>query len=145
MDYCNIIWGQNCKSDTENIYNIQTRALQVILKRRVTKRVLKTQNLLTFENRCNCHMTLLVFKSSRNLAPKYISEILVFSSNDKYSIRSSANKNLIHFRPRTNYMKPTFTYKAAHLWNTFPTDVKLQSKLPSFKGKLKDYLLKNTT
>jgi hypothetical protein len=75
------------------------------------------------------------------LTPSYFTELLTFAKNEHYNLRSSENKDLFVVKPRTNYIKNTFAYKAMKIWNNLPTYIKCQDKLPAFKHALKGYLL----
>ena len=45
--------------------------------------------------------------------------------------------------PRTNYYKDSFSYFSMKVWNDIPVDIRLVTKIQTFKSKYKNYLLKN--
>ena len=51
---------------------------------------------------------------------------------DRYSLRDSVNKLFVPF-PRTNFMKNSFTYSGAVLWNSLPCHVREAESLSQFK------------
>ena len=61
---------------------------------------------------------ILLINCIKNIGPKYI--------RDFFSIRVRAN-NVNVFAPKfnLNFMRNSFTYKCAQLWNKLPEDVKL--------------------
>ena len=59
------------------------------------------------------------------------------SENVRCSLRSN-NNMLMLFKPRTNAMKRSVSYKASKVWNTLPLSLKQESiSVDDFKSKLK--------
>ena len=84
---------------------------------------------------------MLVYRTKQNLAPKYLNGLLNFSENDNYSLRSIAHHDLVVPRPRTNYLKDTFSYKGPHVWNDIPNNIRSAESIYSFKKCFKTHLL----
>ena len=62
----------------------------------------------------------MVFKSRHGLAPEYLSSKFIARSNTtSYTFRDSVNKLTIP-QPRTNYLRNSFPYSGAVLWNSLP-------------------------
>ena len=78
---------------------------------------------------------ILLFKYIRNIGPKYI--------RDYFSIRETSDNlkgngvNLCIPKFHLNFMRNTFTYNCAQLWNKLPEDVKLADDVNIFKSKLR--------
>ena len=143
FDYCCTVWG-NGKAIQNTICKTQKRIARIILNVPI-----KTSSIemftklkwLPFSKRYFYHIVLLIFKSRNNLAPRYISNLLTFSNNTSYNLRSIDRKDLVHKKARTNYLKQSFSYNSTLVWNKIPSDLRNVSNLYSFKYSLKKYLL----
>ena len=61
---------------------------------------------------------LMVYKSLNGLVPEYLSSKFLKRSGMRY-LRDSENKLFVPL-PRANYMKNSFSYSGAALWNSLP-------------------------
>ena len=66
---------------------------------------------------------LMVYKSLNDLVPEYLSSRFVKRYETHYSLRGSDNKVIVPLS-RTNFMKNSFSYSRAVLWNSLPCDVR---------------------
>ena len=141
MDYCCILWG-NSKKCINTMNKLQERTARII-KRNISDNsdssVVNDLHWLSFENRCKYHLAVLVYQ--RNLTPNYILELLSFSSNETYSLRSISNNQMMMPKIRTNYMKQSFSYKSTKTWNEIPVSIRSKSSVNVFKKSLQNYLL----
>ena len=74
----------------------------------------------------------MVYKSLNGLVPEYLSSKFVERNETRYSLRDSVNKLFVPF-PRTNFMKNSFTYSGAVIWNSLSCDVREVKSLRQFK------------
>ena len=75
----------------------------------------------------------MVYKCLNDLAPDYLSEMFVDrSSITNYALRDTSNKLALPL-PRTNYLKNSFSYSGAILWNSLPDEIRQASSLHKFK------------
>ena len=74
----------------------------------------------------------MIYKPLNGLVPEYLSSKFVKRNETRYSLRDSVNKLFVPF-PRTNFMKNSFTYSGAVLWNSLPCDVREAKSLSQFK------------
>ena len=74
------------------------------------------------------------YKSLNGLVPEYLSSKFVKRNETRYSLRDSVNKLFDVPFPRTNFMKNSFSYSGAVLWNSLPCDVREANSLSQFKG-----------
>ena len=70
-------------------------------------------------------------KTIKKMTPQYLQEMFTFKEND-YSLRDSDNK-LIVPQPRTEYLKRSFSYNGALLWNSLSGSLRSMSSISSFK------------
>ena len=75
---------------------------------------------------------LMVYNSLNGLVPEYLSSKFVKRDETHYSLRDSVNKLFVPF-PRTNFMKKSFSYSGAVLWNSLPCNVREAKSLTQFK------------
>jgi hypothetical protein len=65
---------------------------------------------------------IMTFKAIQNKLPGYMSEMFKFNHNDTYQLRSNDSK--LHLgKPKTNFMKKSFSYRGASAWNDLPESV----------------------
>ena len=64
----------------------------------------------------------MIFKSLNGLAPVYLHELFSERHTD-YHLRDSFHKLNLP-KPRTNYLKRSFGYSGALLWNSLPESIK---------------------
>ena len=89
----------------------------------------------TLECRRKQQSLILLFKCIRNLGPKYIRDFFSIRETS-YNLRGNG-VNLCIPKFNLNFMRNSFTYKCAQLWNKLPEDVKLADNVDIFKAKLK--------
>ena len=79
---------------------------------------------------------IMVFKSLHGLTPGYLSDQFT-NRNDvtNYSLRDSENKLAVPL-PRTNFLKNSFSYSGAVLWNSSPCNLRQAESLGDFLYKL---------
>ena len=73
---------------------------------------------------------MIMFKSLNGLAPVYLREL--FSKRDTdYDLRDSSRKLNLP-KPRTNYLKRSFSYSGALLWNSLPESIRAIRSIGQF-------------
>ena len=146
FDYCCTVWGKGVHSigSISKISKLQKRAARIILQRPYNTNSLelfKELQWVTFENRVTYHAAMMVFKSKNKLFPDYMSNLLTFSSNEHYDLRSTARNDLVLPGNRTKYIKDSFSYHASLIWNTLPFNLRQLNSLYSFKYNLRKFIL----
>ena len=77
---------------------------------------------------------LMVHKSLYGLAPDYLRSMFVNRSIvANYSLRDTEGKLAIP-KPRTDYLRNSFSYSGAVLWNSLPPDLRQTENLNQFKA-----------
>ena len=72
---------------------------------------------------CQIQKVLMVYKSLNGLVPQYLLSKFLKHSGMRYSLRDSENKLLVP-HPWTNYLKNSFSYSGAALWNSVPCNLR---------------------
>ena len=99
---------------------------------------------LTFTDRCKYQTAVLVYKIRNNMVPSYMADLIDFSNDKSYTLRSSTNHDLVvHSLPKTNYFKYSFSYYSMNVWNQIPVGIRESNKVSTFKTKYKSFLLQN--
>ena len=78
---------------------------------------------------------IVLFKCIRNIGPKYNRDFLRIRETS-HNLRGNG-VNLCVPKSNLNFMRNSFTYKCAQLWNKLPEDVKLADDVDVFKSKLR--------
>ena len=135
FDYCNLVWGNCGKTLFERLQKLQNRAARVLTfssydaDANCLIRQLDWKDLSTH---FQIQKALMVYKSLNGPVPEYLSSKFVKRNETRYSLRDSVNKLVVPF-PRTNYMKNSFSYSGAVLWNSLPCDIRETKSLSQFK------------
>ena len=91
FDYACTVWGQQHNSYVNKLTNIQKRIARIIFnqpKRSSSEELFNDLQWLTFNDRVYYHTALLVYKTKNDLTPVYMKDILRFSDNISYDLRS---------------------------------------------------------
>ena len=118
FDYCCTVWWKSAKYRTSKLSVLQKRAARITLgapSRTSSIELFAELNWLTFDNRCDYHAGVLIFKCRNNLSPRYISDIISFFRNTKYNLRSSAHYDIINSRFNTLFKKKAFSYYSMNI------------------------------
>ena len=85
----------------------------------------------------------MVYKSLNGLAPDYLKSMFTDrSATSTYSLRNCEGKLALPL-PRTNFLKNSFSYSGAVLWNSLPTNLQQAQTLASFKSGCRGFLFDN--
>ena len=71
---------------------------------------------------------------TNNLAPDYLCNLFAPRISN-YDLRDDKDKPFLP-KPRTDYLKRSFSYSGAHSQNNFPEDVRTAIPLVDFKGNI---------
>ena len=138
VDYASTCWdmcSQNCIKPLERLYK---RSVKIILLKSNSPlaKEFKEINILPFDLRCRFNKGILIYKTMKNLTPKYLRE--------KFILNKSRNKSKIFIpRPRTDLYMSSFTYSGAKLWNELSDELKNYNSLSSFKKAFSKHLFDN--
>lgn len=142
LDYCNSLYigaSQSCISRLQLVQNAAARLLKGKRKSEHITPVLISLHWLPVKYRIDFKVLLFVYKSLRNQAPQYLSELLHRPSQSR-ALRSGHSDLL--FVPRTrlkNRGDRAFAVIGPKLWNSLPAHIKAAQTLSIFKSALKTY------
>ena len=83
---------------------------------------------------------LLTYRAINNLAPPYITELLVLSQT-RSGLRSASQHLLAEPKTLRSWGDRSFFAAAPHLWNNLPEHIRFSATLQTFKSRLKTHLM----
>ena len=137
FSYCAPVWDGLGDTLSDRLQILQNRAARVItrssydISSNLLLDQLKWNNLSVNRQK---QKAILMFKTLSGQTPQYLHEMFA-SRRCQYSLRNSNGKLFIP-KPNTNYLKCSFSYSGAFLWNNLPESLRLSPSLTAFKSSL---------
>ena len=125
MTYCSTIWNDGSNSNLNKLSKLQRRAARVITGQSYEVRstqILESLNWIPIEDMLKNRETTMTFKVLTNRLPDYVQNFFKKSENCNYSLRSN-NIKLSLPKPKTNFLKRRFSYRAAQGWNELSNEI----------------------
>jgi len=140
FDYCSPLWDTCGKQLKDKLQKIQHRAGRVIIGSSYDVRsadVLNNFKWKTLETRCFHTKATLMYEILNDLPAPQLSKSFVKlnDANINYNLRKMET-DLALPRPYTNFLKRSFKYSSAMLWNTLSYEAKTAQSLSDFIHKL---------
>ena len=123
--YCSTVWHNGNITHIDKLSKLQKRAARVITNSGYDIRSTEILNRLNWEPIANIleqREQTMTFKAINKMTPKYLTEMFTMSQNDNYALRSNERK-LYLSKPNTNFLKKSFSYRAAVSWNKLPNEI----------------------
>ena len=131
FDYCSITWDSCGSTLADKLQKFQNRVARVLTSSSYDTNAdywLEKAGISAQDGKA-----IRVYKSLNGLAPDYLSEMFVDrSSITNYALRDTGGKLALP-QPRTNYLKNSFGYSGAALWNSLPAELRQASTLHKFR------------
>ena len=118
---------------------LQNRAARVITKSPFDSSSNLLLAMLKWENlslRFTKQRALIMYKTLNEFAPEYLSCLFTQRHVNDYNLRNLEGR-LSLSKPNTNYLKKSFCYSGACLWNNLPQDLKSVGSIGQFKRGIK--------
>ena len=139
FDYCSTVWG-NCGSVLRGkLQKLQNRAARIIT---FSGYEVRSSDILSFlgwydlETRRKNQKCSFMYKVMNDLVPSYLRELFVIiNQTHEHNLRCS-DINLKIPQPHTNYLKRSFAYSGAVLWNDVPLAFKQAPSVNVFNNYL---------
>jgi len=147
IDYCICSWGFTYNYNIDKVQRLQNFAARIVSENfdYINSRgleIIKTLKWMNVRQRRNYFTLLLMFKCIKGDAPDYLCNNVVLSCDlqSVYSLRSSQSMNVIVPSGNSSYLKSSFMYNGAVLWNDLPANVKNINDVNVFKSALREFL-----
>ena len=142
FDYCNVVWGIcgiKLADKLQKFQNRAARALTLSSHDADASQLLQNLNWKHLSTQHDIQNALTVFKFLNGLAPEYLnSKFIARSKTTSYTFRDSVNKLTIP-QPRTNYLRNSFRYSGAVLWNSPSETLRQAESQSNLKSLLHSY------
>ncbi len=140
FDYCCEIWDVLGKTLSDRLQKLQNRAARIIMnyKNESGQSLLASNALgwINLEERRAKMKVRLMYKSINNLAPERLSNLFQNSSTIyDYDLRGSSTRLCLP-KPKTEFLKNSFSYNEAYVWNHIPEEIRNSESYNSFCQKL---------
>ena len=134
FDYCSAVWDGLTQQLSEKLKKLQNRAIRLITKSSYDTSSGFLLTSLRWDNlsvRRAKQKGNLIFKCINNLAPAYLCNLFAPRTPNYYF--RNAKKKLMLPKPRTDYLKRSFSYSGALLWNNLPEEIRTSNSLGFFE------------
>jgi hypothetical protein len=139
--YCSPVWDGIGLKLGEKLQKLQNRAARVMTR---SSYEVSSASLLSelgwsvlVKNRMK-QKAILMYKVNNNCAPQYLQQLFTPKVSN-HDLRNSLNKLSVP-KPRTDYLKRSFSYSGASLWNSLSEQLRSAPSLNSFKVELTNFL-----
>ena len=142
IDYCNsLLYGvPEYKTDRlQRVHNIAARIVTRSNPDHITP-VLKELHWLRIKFRVRFKILLLTYKCLNNLAPEYLTDLVVPRCSERPKRQSTLSKLKLPVSRLKSYGDRSFSFAAPKEWNDLPLTIKLAPTVSTFKSKLKTHL-----
>ena len=144
FDYCCVVWDNCSKSSADKLQKLQNRAARILTFSSYDTNadlLIKKLGWRKLDSQRKIQKVTMVYKSLNGLNPDYLQPLFNYrNSVINYTLRDTEGKLTIPM-PRTNYLKNSFGYSGAELWNNLPIHVRQAVTLKQFKAGCSSYFI----
>ena len=140
FDYCCSVWDGLGETLSCEMQKLQNRAARVIMRANYDASAGILLDALHWDNLSLRRAKLkagLVFKTLKGNVPLYLQNMFSVRGIG-YNIRNSEMRLNLP-KPRTNYLKRSFSYSGALLWNSLPQDIRKLQSFAQFRKAVAEY------
>ena len=138
FDYCSVVWDGLSQQLSEKLQKLQNRAARVITKSSYNMNSSYLLNSLSWDNlsvRRTKHKANLMYSS-----PQIIFVTCSLQELCPLIFVAQAKNCTCRWKPRTDYLKRSFSYSGVSLWNDLPEDIRTTTSLRNFKRRIDKWL-----
>ena len=141
FNYCCPVWDGIGNQLSSKLQKLQNRAARAITERSYetsSNNILDWLNWQKLHTIRKKHKAIVMYKTLNGTVSRYLQEIFT-SRVSSYELSDFENKLFVP-KPRTDYLKRSFGYSGAVLWNSLPSELRSPQSLASFKRGLEGWL-----
>ena len=145
INYGIIAWGSSCKSNLENIYKLQKKAVRIMSKSNYLSHsapLFKKHNLLNVYDAYYLELCTFMYKHSTNHLPE-IFQNYFFTHNEIHNYRTRHKDNYTIPKAKTNFAYKTIKTMGPVKWNVLEKEIKNSKSLKTFRTQIKNTLISN--
>ena len=146
LSYSITTWSQASQTILKPITSIYKQAIKIMDQKPMRWHhcgIIRKHNLFTFDNFVTYSNINLVFKCLHNHVSPLFSRLVGRRQNSGRATRASTNGDCIVPKCKNSFGQSAFSVKGANLWNSLPTELKLESDGNVFNKGLKLWLKSN--
>jgi hypothetical protein len=124
FNYCSTIWKDGSCSIIDKLFKLQKRAARVITGDTYDVRstqILNNLSWLLIEELLKKREVIMTFKALTGRLPQYLVKLFTRCQNNNYNLRSNQTKLALP-KPKTNFLKRSFSYRASKSWNELSSE-----------------------
>ena len=142
FNYCREVREHCNKSPSNKLQKLQNRAARILTFSSYDTSadpLFEQLNWKRLDTQRQIQVATMVYKSIHGLAPEYLGSL--FTKYDPpYNLRNSENKLAVPL-PRINFLKNSFRYNGAVIWNSLSPELRQAKSLQSFRGGCRDFFV----
>ena len=131
------MWGDCSKTRVDKLQRLQNRAARIITRADFSVRSRDLLINLEWPNlseRQKLHLKIMMFKVFHKCSPAYLQDLFHMTSEvHSYNLRGT-RFDLQLPKPKTNFLKRSFSYRGAKTWNDLSNDTRELGSLSTFKN-----------
>ena len=139
FDYCCEVWADCNKGLSDRLQKLQNRAARILMSANYDSNLNDLFRALRWRKLCHQRLekkSIMLYKILHDMTPEYLRSGFVFrDSVNSYHLRNTENALALP-KPRTDYLKRSFSYSGAQLWNSLPLELRQATSLRDFKNEL---------
>ena len=119
------MWHGSSADHINKLCKLQKRAARVIAGSNYDIRstdIFETLNWRPIKDNLDERDLVMTFKAIKGIVPDYLMPIINLNENANYQLRSN-NRNIYLPKPKTNFLKNSFSYRGAMSWNNLPNHI----------------------
>ena len=129
FDYCCPVWDGLSNELADKLQKLQNRAIRVITKSDYYSSATALRGKLGWDNLCTRRKKQklkIMFKTLNGQSPEYL--------------KGNSDNKLALSKPRTDFLKRSFCYSGAHLWNSLSSNVRAIRTFTNFRNEIDRHL-----
>ena len=144
LTYCNIVWGNTCKSFLYPLIILQKRIVRVISGQssRIahTQPIFKKERILQFDQLHTYVMGQFMYNFSQNNFPKLFNSMFIYNSSIHQ--HDTMQASFFHIpKVKSNLRKRSLRYQGCILWYSVKRHIDVNCSMHTFKKLFKEFLI----